>query len=79
MTGRTDTLRMSADLLKVLICPVTRSPLVRQGDVLVGTVGGLRYPIRNGIPVLLPEEAALPSGLKSLAEFRAQFAPQRKS
>jgi len=79
MTGRTDTPRLSADLLKVLVCPVTHSPLVQEDDVLVGIAGGLRYPIRNGIPVLLPEEAALPAGVTSLADFYARFVPQRKS
>lgn len=45
-------------LLDILVCPVTRSPLRREGDELVATqpVGrGRRYPIRDGIPVLLAE------------------------
>jgi uncharacterized protein YbaR (Trm112 family) len=33
----------------------------------------LRYPVRNGIPVLLAEEAALPAGIESLDAFRARF------
>jgi uncharacterized protein YbaR (Trm112 family) len=64
------------DLLKVLVCPLTRSPLRQEGDELVGTVGGLRYPIRDGIPILLIDEAKLPAGVASLEEFRKKFAEQ---
>ncbi len=61
-------------LLKLLVCPLTRSSLRLEGDKLVGTVGGLRYPIRNGIPVLLVDEAELPPGITSLEEFKRRFA-----
>ena len=62
------------ELLDMLVCPVTRSRLVRVGDELVGTVGGLRYPIRDGIPVLLPSEATLPAGMDSLQAFEQRYA-----
>lgn len=62
------------DLLDVLVCPLTRSALRREGEEMVAEVGGLRYPIRDGIPVLLVEEAALPEGIGSLDEFRDRFA-----
>lgn len=53
--------KISAELLSVLRCPVTGSPLVQEGDELVSTVPGetgemLRYPIEDGIPLLLPPE-----------------------
>lgn len=64
------------ELLKVLVCPLTRSPLRLEGDELVGTVGGLRYPIREGIPIFLVEEAKLPAGVASLDEFKKKFAAQ---
>ncbi len=35
---------------------------------------GLRYPIRNGIPVLLIDEALLPDGIATLAEFKSKYA-----
>lgn len=63
-------------LLEILVCPLTRSPLKHEGDELIATVGGLRYPIRDGIPVLLVEEAALPAGVGSLDEFREKFKEQ---
>ena len=59
--------------LGLLCCPVTRSKLRREGDFLVAEVGGLKYPIRNGIPVLLAEEARLPGGFETLEAFRERF------
>lgn len=60
-------------LLSMLRCPITLSKLRLEGNVLVGEVGGLRYPIKDGIPVMLPEEAQLPEGIESLEEFRKRF------
>ncbi|MEX0774854.1 MAG: Trm112 family protein [Phycisphaeraceae bacterium] len=62
------------DLLDLLVCPLTRSPLKQEGDELVATVGGLRYPIREGIPVMLVEEAKMPPGIANLDEFKQKFA-----
>jgi len=64
------------EMLKLLICPLTRSPLRQEGDELVGEVGGLRYPIRDGIPVLIVEQAKLPDGIDSLDQFKQQFNEQ---
>jgi len=64
------------ELLKILVCPLTRSPLREEGDELVSEIGGLRYPIRDGIPVLLIEEARLPEGVESLDEFKQRHAEQ---
>jgi len=46
-------------LLEVLVCPVSRGPLTydRERGELVSKSAGLSYPIRNGIPIMLPEEA----------------------
>jgi uncharacterized protein len=60
-------------LMQTLRCPVTLSKLRHEGDSLVAEVGGLRYPVRNGIPVMLPEEATLPEGVASLDEFKKRF------
>ncbi len=47
------------DLLAIMVCPVSRAPLHQAGDFLVSTdeATRLRYPIRDGIPVMLEEEA----------------------
>ena len=44
-------------LLERLVCQATRTPLRQDGDRLVSDAAGLAYPIREGVPVLLVEEA----------------------
>ena len=46
-------------LLEVLVCPVSRGPLVydRERGELVSKTARLAYPVRDGVPVMLPEEA----------------------
>jgi len=46
-------------LLEVLVCPVTRTPLRydEAAGELVSEAAGLAYPIREGVPVMLIEEA----------------------
>jgi uncharacterized protein YbaR (Trm112 family) len=61
------------ELLSILRCPLTRSPLRQEGSSLVAESGGLRYPIRDGIPVLLIEEAQLPEGVASLDELKKRL------
>ena len=63
-------------LLDILVCPLTRSKLRHEADYLIAEVGGLAYPIRNGIPVLLIDQAKLPEGIDSLDAFKTKFADQ---
>lgn len=65
---------MDPNLLDIMVCPLTRSKLRLEGDELVGEVGGLRYPVRDGIPVLLVDEAKLPPDVQSLDEFKKKYA-----
>jgi len=46
-------------LLEVLVCPVTHGPLEydRAKAELVSRSARLAYPIRDGVPIMLPEEA----------------------
>ncbi len=46
-------------LLEILVCPVTKGPLEyrREAGELVSVAAGLAYPIRDGIPIMLPDEA----------------------
>jgi uncharacterized protein YbaR (Trm112 family) len=50
---------LDAELLAVLVCPVTRGPLRWDEDAgeLVSEAAGLAYPVRDGVPVMLVEEA----------------------
>ena len=47
------------ELLAVLVCPLTRTPLRLDAErrELVSEEAGLAYPIRDGVPVMLVEEA----------------------
>jgi uncharacterized protein YbaR (Trm112 family) len=64
------------ELLAILRCPLTRSKLRQEGDFLIAEAGGLAYPVRDGIPVMLIEEARLPSGVSSLDEFKQRYRDQ---
>jgi hypothetical protein len=46
-------------LLEILVCPVTKGPLTydRAAGELISRQAGLAYPVRDGIPIMLPEEA----------------------
>ena len=46
-------------LLEILVCPVTKGPLEydRTAQELVSRKAGLAYPVRDGIPIMLPDEA----------------------
>ncbi len=50
---------MDLQLLDILVCPVTKGPLKYDKDAqeLVSTSARLAYPIRDGIPVMLEDEA----------------------
>ena len=73
-TEKTNT--VDPELLSILRCPLTRSPLRQEGGFLIAEVGGLRYPVREGIPVMLIEEAELPEGIESIEAFKTKFAAQ---
>ncbi len=51
---------VAAELLDILVCPVDKSKVKLEGDRLVCTECGRRYPVRDGIPIMLEEEAELP-------------------
>jgi uncharacterized protein YbaR (Trm112 family) len=46
-------------LLSILVCPVSKAPLTydEERDELICKASGLAYPMRDGIPVMLEEEA----------------------
>ncbi len=46
-------------LLEILVCPVTKAPLRydREKQELISDAARLAYPIREGIPIMLPSEA----------------------
>ena len=46
-------------LLEILVCPLTKTPLIynRERQELISEQAGLAYPIRNGVPIMLVDEA----------------------
>lgn len=51
--------RIDPRLLEILVCPVTRATLEYDAarQELISRAAKLAYPIRDGIPIMLPEEA----------------------
>lgn len=50
---------MDKKLLEILVCPVTKGPLIydKANQELISKSARLAYPVRDGIPVMLEEEA----------------------
>ena len=59
MTDKTTTSAIDPKLLEILVCPLTKQTLAYDAErqELVSRAAGLAYPIREGIPIMLPEEA----------------------
>ena len=48
---------MDRRLTEILVCPVTKGKLIKHDEELWSRSAALAYPIRDGIPVLLEDEA----------------------
>ena len=59
MPKNTNEDKVDPKLLEILVCPVTKSDLEYDSDKneLISKQAGLAYPIRDGIPIMLEEEA----------------------
>ena len=70
--------KVDPKLLEILVCPLTKGPLDYdpKAEELISEKAGLAFPIRDGIPVLLIEEARLPEGISSLEAFKERFKEQ---
>ncbi|MGB0922488.1 MAG: Trm112 family protein [Alphaproteobacteria bacterium] len=55
----TDVLELDHKLLEILVCPVTKGTLDydKEAGELISKAAGLAYPVRDGIPIMLPDEA----------------------
>lgn len=51
--------KLNQELLDILVCPVTREELIynEKDNELISKSAKLAYPVRDGIPIMLPEEA----------------------
>ena len=48
------------ELLSILACPVDKAAVTEDGDYIVCSECGRKYPIRENIPVMLADEAIMP-------------------
>jgi len=57
--GQNEPTRIDPRLLEILVCPLTRATLEYDAkrQELISRAAKLAYPIRDGIPIMLPEEA----------------------
>jgi len=51
--------KLDPAILELLVCPLTHGPLSydEAADELISKEAGLAFPVRDGIPIMLPEEA----------------------
>lgn len=51
-------------LLEILVCPVTKQPLRYDAEAheLISEAAGLAYPVRDGVPIMLADEARVLDG-----------------
>lgn len=68
---------INKDLLDLMICPLTGDKLRQEEDKLVSEKWGVKYPIRNGIPIMLVKQAELPDGANSIEELKAKIEAAR--
>jgi len=66
---------MDPKLLEILVCPVSKTKLIfdKKSQELISTAANLAYPVRDGIPILLEDEARQISA-EEAETFRAQKA-----
>ena len=59
MSENTNQDKVDPKLLEILVCPVTKGDLEynKEKNELISRQAGLAYPIRDGIPIMLEEEA----------------------
>ncbi len=55
----TQKFKVDPKMLEILVCPVTKGPLEYDAEAqeLISRQAGLAYPIRDGIPIMLADEA----------------------
>ncbi|MEO8514779.1 MAG: Trm112 family protein [Ignavibacteria bacterium] len=53
-----------------LVCPIGKYPLKESGEMLECSNCGAKYPVREGIPLMLVDDAILPDGVKDMNELK---------
>jgi uncharacterized protein len=63
---------IESNLLELIRCPLGKSSLKYENNSLICTRCGIIFPIIDGIPSLLIDEAKLPAGVSSVSELNCQ-------
>jgi uncharacterized protein len=52
-------MNLKQELISMLVCPISKEKLIYDKDAneLIAKKSGLAYPVKDGIPIMLPEEA----------------------
>jgi uncharacterized protein YbaR (Trm112 family) len=52
-------MNLKQELISMLVCPISKEKLIYDKDTneLIAKKSGLAYPVKGGIPIMLPEEA----------------------
>ena len=58
------------NLLTDLVCPFGKHELNAEGDFLICTYCGVKFPVVDNIPILIIDEAILPEGITSAVELK---------
>jgi uncharacterized protein YbaR (Trm112 family) len=77
-TSRDDTMDVDPKLLEILVCPLTKGRLRydRAAQELISDQAGLAYPVRDGIPIMLVDEArALSDAERAAAKAHSVVPP----
>ena len=53
--------KLDPEFLEILACPECKAPVAQEGDRLICSACGKRYPVRDGIPIMLVGEAEPPA------------------
>ena len=59
MSSNIEKIPLDKDLIKMLVCPITKSNLIydKENNELISKEAGLVFPIINGVPILILDEA----------------------
>lgn len=70
---------VNEELLALLVCPMGKAPLRREGDLLICTRCGPKFAIKDDIPNMLIEEAELPAGCATINDLECVRSGQVKA
>jgi len=62
-----------SDIINDIVCPIGKKELYMEGDFLICNNCRVKFPVKDGIPVLIIEEAILPEGITSVNELKCKM------